>query len=63
MNIKTRKNAESVCDLSGGPMVNGFLKLRQATGFQNPVVQMVTAKFDHLNKSLEYAVQGPEYNR
>ena len=33
----------TVCEISGGPVANGSLKTRLATGFQNPVAKMATA--------------------
>ena len=41
---------DSVCDLSGGPVANGFLKLRRATGFQKVVaiIQCSTKVLQHL---------------
>ena len=35
----------TVCDLSGGPVANGSLKLRRATGFPKLVAQIATGKF------------------
>ena len=35
----------SVCEISGGPVANGFLKSRRATEFQNPVAKIATANF------------------
>ena len=46
MTSNSEKQA-TVCEISGGPVANGSLKPRRATGFQNPVAKMATVIFEN----------------